>query len=124
MRIPSLPKAEWLVAAVIVAVIVALVPPTPHWRETISESCHLCGNCRAVIHEYRWWQLASESIEPIERFPVSTDHVHEWWQYGSSYVSYNKKAAASNSARYRDGRIDLVAMIGKQGTVTCFSTDN
>ncbi len=105
MRLPALSKMEWLVVVVIVAVLVALVPPTPHYRETRSESCRLCGNCRVIIRDFRWWQLSSETSEFAVSFSVANDHVHDWWQYGSSYISYNKKWAACNSSRYRDGRI-------------------
>ena len=56
LRLPSISKLEWLVVFVIVAVLVLLLAqPTPHWRETSSQSCHLCGNCRVVIQKYRWW---------------------------------------------------------------------
>lgn len=102
MRVPS--KTEWLAIAAIAAIFIAMVPPTPHWRETTSESCHLCGNCRTTVRNFRWWQLESETIEPIVLFPVPDGHEHNWWQYGSSCVSYNKKSAASNASRYRDGR--------------------
>lgn len=105
MRIPSLSRTEWVTITVTVVVLIALMPPTPHWRETRCESCHLCGNRQARVREYRWWRLSSDTIEPLEEHKVAADHQHEWWQYSSSYISYNRKACASQPARYRDGRI-------------------
>ena len=104
MKWPS--KIEWLVIAIVVLVVIALAPPTPHWRETTSESCHVCGNCRRIARTYRWWQLDSEVevIEPTVVLPVPDGHKHDWWQYSSSYTSYNKKWASSRASRYRDGR--------------------
>ena len=103
MRMPS--RIEWSVVVTIVVVVIALVPPTRHWRETTSESCHLCGNCRDIVHIYRWWQLDSEQVIPTLVLPVPEGHPHDWWQCPSSYVSYNKKWASSKASRYRDGRL-------------------
>jgi hypothetical protein len=69
MRIHAVSKVEWMIVAVVAAVLGALLFPTPNWRETFSESCHSCGNCRTTVREYRWWQLASESTEP-RRVPL------------------------------------------------------
>ncbi|HRX82643.1 MAG: hypothetical protein H6821_09730 [Planctomycetaceae bacterium] len=101
----ALSKTEWLLITIVLAVLVAIVPPTPHHRETRRESCHLCGNCRLIVRDYRWWQVSFEATELDVSLAVAEDHVHKWWQYGSSYVSYNKKWAASHASRYRDGRI-------------------
>ena len=108
LRLPSISKLEWLVVFVIVAVLVLLLAqPTPHWRETSSQSCHLCGNCRVVIQKYRWWELDSDTIEPVvgAQFSIPDGHVHEWWQYSSTFSSWSKNWAADNSARYKDGRL-------------------
>lgn len=105
MRFPSVSKAEWVAIAVIVAVLVALVPPTPHWRDLTYESCDLCGNCRATIRDYRWWRLASETVEPVEEFPIPERHVHDWWTYSTSHDSYCRSWVACRVVRYRDGRI-------------------
>ena len=108
LRLPSISKLEWLVVFVIVAVLVLLLAqPTPHWRETSSQSCHLCGNCRVVIQKYRWWELDSDTIEPVmgAQFFIPDGHVHEWWQYSSTFSSWSKNWAADNSARYKDGRL-------------------
>lgn len=105
MRIPSLSRAEWAVIVVTVAAVVALLPPTPHWREIVCESCHLCGNRQARVREYRWWQQASDTIEPLEEHEIAAAHQHDWWQYSSSYISYSRKSCASKDARYRDGRV-------------------
>jgi hypothetical protein len=92
---------------VVVAVLVALLPPTPHWRETSSQSCHLCGNRRVVIRTFRWWQLDLEKTEPVvgAQYDVPGGHVHDWWQYSSTHASYNMCWAADKSERYRDGRM-------------------
>ena len=108
LRLPSISKLEWLVVFVIVAVLVLLLAqPTPHWRETSSQSCHLCGNCRVVIQKYRWWEFDSDTIEPVvgAQFSIPDGHVHEWWQYSSTFSSWSKNWAADNSARYKDGRL-------------------
>jgi hypothetical protein len=106
MRVPTLSKAEWGTVAAIVVLLVALLPPTPHWRETSSQSCHRCGNRRVVIRDFRWWRLDRETIEPVvgAEYDIPKGHIHDWWEYSSTYVSYNKKWAADNAARYRDGR--------------------
>lgn len=107
-RLRSVLKAEWIVVAVIVILLIAIIHPTPHWRETSSQSCHLCGNRRVVIHQYRWWRFDSEVVEPVvgAEFPVPEGHAHDWWEYGRSRVSYSSAWAGSNSSRYRDGRIN------------------
>ena len=107
MRIPSLSRTEWFVLAFLAAILVALLQPTPHWRQTSSQSCHLCGNRRVVIRNFRWWRLHSETVEPVvgAEYDVPDEHVHEWWQYSSTFYSYGEKWAADNAARYRDGRM-------------------
>jgi hypothetical protein len=102
MRTPQ--RNEWLVIVATAVAVVALVPPTPHWRETTSQSCHLCGNRRVIIRDYRWWQFDEESIEPAATFPVPDGHFHDWWQYAATFNSYNGQWAADNGNRYRDGR--------------------
>ncbi|WP_145247216.1 hypothetical protein [Aeoliella mucimassa] len=62
-------------------------------------SCDQCGCCRIVIREYRWWKFASERTEAVETYRTSDEHVHDWWLYGSSYVSWNKQWAGSNASR-------------------------
>lgn len=90
--------------AVILGVLLALVLPAAHHRETRSESCHLCGNRRVIVRDYRWWQLSSETSEFATAFPMPHHHDHNWWLYGSTYDSYFQKWAADNSNRYRDGQ--------------------
>jgi len=105
MRSPS--RAEWFVVAVIVVALIALVPPTPNWSETSSQSCHLCGNRQVVIRNFRWWQLHNQHVEPVvgAKYAVPDGHIHDWWQYSSTFNSYyGTKWASDNSARYRDGR--------------------
>ncbi|TWT89616.1 hypothetical protein [Stieleria varia] len=104
MRLARPTKIEWLVIGVMLAVLVALMPPTPHHRETRLESCHLCGNCRRIVREFRWWRFSSETTEPVETFTVDEDHEHDWWQYASYYISYNMKSAGGAPYRYQDGR--------------------
>ena len=107
VRFPTLSKSEWLAIFVIVVVLLFLMAPqTPHWRETSSQSCHLCGNRRVLIRTYRWWRLNNDTIEPVvgAQFPIPDGHTHDWWQYCSTYTSWSKKWAADNSARYKDGR--------------------
>jgi len=105
MRLSSVSRIKWLTIGLILAAFVALVVPPPHHRETRSESCHLCGNRRIIVRDYRWWKLSSEHTEAVVQFPIADDHEHNWWQYGSSYVSFQKKSASSQAARYRDGRM-------------------
>ena len=106
MRFRSLSKPEWLVVFVIGTVLLFVAQPTPHWRETSSQSCHQCGNRRVLIRTYRWWRLNADTIEPVveAQFPVPEGHAHDWWQYSATYNSWSKKWAADNSARYKDGR--------------------
>ena len=105
MRFSPNSKNEWLVIGLTLAAFVALVFPPPHYRETRSESCHLCGNRRIIVRDYRWWKLSSEHTEAVVQFAISDGHEHDWWQYGSSYVSFQKNSASSKSAHYRDGRM-------------------
>ncbi|MEP3480119.1 MAG: hypothetical protein ABJZ55_12785 [Fuerstiella sp.] len=106
MRLRYPTKSEWCAIAVIVALLVLVAPPTPHWRETSSQSCHICGNRRILIRVYRWWSLHSDTIEPVfgAEYPIPESHTHEWWQYSSTYNSWSMKWAADNSSRYKDGR--------------------
>jgi len=104
MRLSKPSKTESVVFTVALAIVAALVHPPAHYRETRSESCHLCGNRRVTIREYRWWRRSKEWGEPVESFPVPIDHVHDWWQYGSSYTSYMGNWAASGPHYYRDGQ--------------------
>lgn len=103
MRFPR--RSEWSVIAATAIAVIALNSPTPHWRETISQSCHLCGNCRVVIRDYRWWRLDKETIEPAATFPVPDGHMHDLWQYAATFNSYNEQRASDNASRYRDGRM-------------------
>ena len=104
MKFSSISRNEWLAVGFILLAISAIVLLPPNHRETRSESCHLCGNRRIIVRDYRWWQLASEQTESVVSFPIADGHEHNWWQYGSSYVSFQEKSASSNWARYRDGR--------------------
>ncbi len=106
MRLKKPTKTEWFAVVVILAMLVALVPPTPHHRETRRESCHLCGNRRVTIRAFRWWRVSSKTTEPEVSFPAGDGHVHDWWRFGASYESYSKNWAASAHTRYRDGRHD------------------
>ena len=96
-------KAELAVIAIIVAVLIALLPPTPHWREAVSESCDRCGNRRVTIENYRRWQLDSVREEWATDYPIPEGHTHDWWPYGHSYSSWSMKWASTNGMRYRDG---------------------
>src|SRR5687768_8009631 len=97
--------SNWIAATAVAVGLVILLPPTPHWRTTSSQSCHVCGNRRIIIQVYRWWYLASETVEPIASFPVPEHHTHDWWEYVATSSSYSQWRAADKSARYRDGRM-------------------
>jgi len=107
MRLRLLSKAEWTACIVIVVILAVLVAPPSHRLETSSQSCHLCGNCRVVIRNVRWWRLQSEVVEPVvgAQFEVPVGHEHDWWQYKATFNSYREKWAADNAAPYRDGRL-------------------
>lgn len=106
-RFRAVSKAEWAAIAGIIAMLFALLPPTPQWREISCKSCHLCGNRQATTLHYRWWNLDRSVTEPLgTTYPVDKDHAHDWWQYSHSYISYSTNWASSNSARYRDGRYE------------------
>jgi hypothetical protein len=95
---------EWSIIAIIGLIVIAVNPPTPHWRQTRCEPCHLCGNCRRIVHRYRWWRFASETIEPTFVRPTSEAHEHVWWEYSRYYISYDTKCASGKSSIYQDGR--------------------
>lgn len=95
---------DWLVIIAVAVVLLSMLPPTPHWRESSSQSCHLCGNRRVIVKNYRWWRLDSESTEPAATFPVPAGHEHDWWQYAATRNSYSSRWASDNVARYQDGR--------------------
>ena len=103
---------EWLIIIAVAVVLAAMHPPTPHWRETSSQSCHLCGNRRVIVTNYRWWRIDSEKIEPAATFPVPEAHRHEWWQYAATHSSYSLSWASDNAARYKDGRNTWTAAEG------------
>jgi hypothetical protein len=106
MRFHKLSKGEWVVVGIIFVVVAALMLPTPFWTETVSESCHLCGNRRVTIRHYRWWRLDTETIEPAAVFPVPQGHVHDWWQYSSTYSApFGPAWAKDKDSRYRDGEM-------------------
>jgi len=106
MRFLTLLQSRWLAIPLVIVLLLILSPPTPHWRETSSQSCHLCGNRRVVIRNYRWWKLDRESVEPVVgvSFPIPQGHSHDWWQYSATYQPYAESWAADNSSQYQDGR--------------------
>ena len=103
MRWRPASRTEFAVIGLIVAVLVALVGPTPHWREAISESCSLCGNRRVTIEHYRWWRLRSVREEWVTSYAIPDGHSHDWWKYSHTFSSWSKKWASDESSRYRDG---------------------
>lgn len=87
-QLRAMSKAEWIVIAVIIAVLIALVPPTPHWREISYQSCHLCGNPQATMLHFGWWKLDRSVAELLgTKYAAGKDHVNDWWNYGHSYIS-------------------------------------
>ena len=94
-------------AAIVIFVLlfVFLIAPTPHWKETSSQSCHLCGARRFIVSEFRWWTLQGTREESVEVFPVPEGHTHEWWEYSHTFISWSVKWAADKASVYKDGRI-------------------
>ncbi|MFO1021571.1 MAG: hypothetical protein U0903_12875 [Planctomycetales bacterium] len=103
MRGRRLTAVEASVAGLFLAILFALLCPVTHWRENISQSCHLCGNRRIIHQQFRWWQLASENTEFVPNFPIPQEHQHDWWTYSHTFVSWSKNWAQDQGSVYRDG---------------------
>lgn len=105
MRGKHLPVQEIGVAGIVLAILMTLLAPESHWRENISQSCHLCGNRHIIHRNVRWWRFASETFEPVTAFPIPPGHQHDWWTYSRTFVSWSRKWASDQGSMYRDGRL-------------------
>lgn len=99
-----LSRAEWLLCTFFAVVIVAFLAPDwwPHWREGASESCHLCGNRRHTLREFRWYREARITRRFLTDYPVPDGHLHNWWRYDFVHSRGGAWMAMSRTT-YKDG---------------------
>lgn len=102
-------KTETAMIVVIVLILAAILGPgiSPHWIETSTESCHICGNRRHTIKHYRWYRETYIAEEMLTHFSIPINHKHDWWQYDFNQSKWGGYfVGGSKGSRYKDGTMN------------------